>query len=57
MKIFIALSESPIQVRKIAVYRFLIPFSSSGVIKVEKFEKQPKEWYEKCAVLDKINQN
>ena len=26
MKIFIALSESPLKVRKIAVYRFLISF-------------------------------
>ena len=26
MKIFIALSVSPLKVRKIAVYRFLIPF-------------------------------
>ena len=26
MKIFIVLSESPLKVRKIVVYRFLIPF-------------------------------
>ena len=57
MNIFIVLSESPIKVRKIAVYCFLIPFFRSRVIKVETFEKRLKEWYEKCAVLDKINQN
>ena len=51
MKIFIVLSESPLKVRKIAIYRFLISFL--GV----KIWKTTKKWYEKCAVLNKINHN
>ena len=43
MKIFIVLSESPLNVRKIALYRFLISFVVPGVIKVKRLEKQPKK--------------
>ena len=57
MKIFIVLSESPLKVRKIAVYRFLISFLVPELLRFKDLKKKPKNWYEKCAVLDKINQN
>ena len=34
MKIFIVLSESPLKVRKIAVYRFLISFSVLELLRI-----------------------
>ena len=60
MRIFIVLSESPLKVRKITVY-YRLPFinivSISRVLKVKRFEKRPKNWYQKRAVLAKTNQN
>ena len=56
MKIFIVLSESPLNARKIALYRFLISFLVPELLGLQ-FEKRPKKWYEKCAISDKINQN
>ena len=53
MKIFIDLSESPLQVRKIAVYRFLISFL---VPKLLRF-KDLKNYRKNGTILDKINQN
>ena len=43
MKLFTALSESPLKVNKIAVYRFLISFLVPELLR---FEKLPKNWYE-----------
>ena len=53
MKIFIALSESPVNVTKIAVYLFLISFL---VPELSRF-KDLKNYQKFGAVLDKINQN
>ena len=57
MTIFIVLNESPLKVRKIAVYRFLISFLVRELIRSEDLKKLPKKWCEKCAILNKINQN
>ena len=57
MKIFIVLSESPLKVRKIAVYRFLILFLVLELLRSKDLRNYQKIWYEKCAVLNKINQN
>ena len=56
MKIFIALSESPLKVRKIAVYRFLISFQVPELLSFKDLKNYQK-MVRKCAVLDKINQN
>ena len=56
MKIFLVLSESPLKLRMIAVYRFLISFLVPELLRFKDL-KNDKKWYEKCAVLDKINQN
>ena len=56
MKIFIVLSESPLKVRKIAIYCFLILFLVPELLML-KISKTTKKWYAKCMVLDKINQN
>ena len=57
MKIFIVLSESPSKVLKIAVYRFLISFLVPELLLFKDLWNDLKKWYEKCAVLDKINEN
>ena len=57
MKIFILLSESPLKVRKIAVYRFLISFLVLELLRFKDLKNYRKKWYEKCAVFNKINQN
>ena len=57
MKIFIVLSESPLKVRRIAVYRFLISFLVLELLRSNDLKNYRKKWYEKCAVLNKINQN
>ena len=57
MKIFIILSESPLEVRKIGVDRFLISFLVPELLMFKDLKNDRKKWYEKCAVLDKINQN
>ena len=57
MKIFIVLSESPLKVRMIAVYRFLMSFLVPELLRFKDLKNDRKTWYEKCAVLDKINQN
>ena len=57
MKIFILLSESPLKIRKIAVYRFLISFLVLELLRSKDLKNYRKKWYEKCAVLNKINQN
>ena len=53
MKIFIALSESPLKVRKIAVCSFLISFAVSELLRF----KGLKNYQTTGMVLDKINQN
>ena len=57
MKIFIVLSESPLKVKKIAVYRFLISLLVLEFLRSKDLKNYRKKWYEKCAVLNKINQN
>ena len=52
MKIFIVPFESPLKVRNIAVYRFLISFLVPELLKFKDLKKTTKNWYEKCAVLD-----
>ena len=42
MKIFILLSESPLQVRKIAVYRFLVSFLVLEVLRSKDLKNYPK---------------
>ena len=42
MKIFIVLSESSLKVRKIAVYRFVIPFLVPDLSKFKHLENDPK---------------
>ena len=42
MKIFIVLSESPLKVRKIAVYRFLISFLVPELLRFKDFKKDRK---------------
>ena len=55
--IFIALSESPLKVRKIAVYRFLVSFLVPELLRFKDLKNNRKNGTKKCAVLDKINQN
>ena len=57
MKIFIVLCESPLKILKIAVYGFLISFLVPELLMFKDLQNDPKKWYEKCAVWDKINQN
>ena len=57
MKIFIALSESPLKVRKIAVYRFLISFLVPELLRFEDLKNDRKNGTKKYVVFDKINQN
>ena len=42
MKIFIVLSESPLKVRKIAVYRFLISFLVPELLRFKDLKKDRK---------------
>ena len=42
MKIFIVLSESPLKVRKIAVYRFLISFLAPELLRFKELKKTEK---------------
>ena len=56
-EIFIVLSESPLKVRTIAVYRFLISFPVPELLRFNDLKNYPKNWHEKCTVLDKNNQN
>ena len=60
MKIFIAISESPLKVRKIAVYRFLISFLVLELLRFKDMEnyqkigtKNPRSWI-KSIKIDKI---
>ena len=57
MKIFISSSESPLKVRKIAVYRFLMSFLVLKLLRFKGLKNCGKKWHEKCAVIYKINQN
>ena len=57
MNIFVVLSRSPLQARKIGVYRFLISFQVPELLRFKDLKNDRKKWHEKCAVLDKINQN
>ena len=57
MKIFIVLSESPLKVSKIVVYGFLILCLVLVLLRSKDLKNYRKKWYEKCAVLNKINQN
>ena len=54
---FIAISESPLKVRKIAVYRFLKSFLIPELLRFKDMKNYQKIGTKKCAVLDKINQN
>ena len=56
MKIFIVLSDSPLKVRKITVYRFSISFLVPELLR-SKYLKNYQKMVQKCAVLNKINQN
>ena len=42
MKIFVVLSESPLKVRKIAIYRFLIPFLVLELLRSKDLKKYQK---------------
>ena len=42
MKIFIVLSESPLKVRKVAVYRFLISFLVPELLRFKDLKKDRK---------------
>ena len=60
MKIFIALSESPLKVRKIAVYRFLISFLVPELLRFKDLKnyqkigtKNARSWI-KSIKIDKI---
>ena len=57
MKIFSVLSESPLKVRKIAVYRFSILLLVLELLRSKDFKNYRKKWYEKYAVLNKISQD
>ena len=54
---FFVSSESPSKCRKFAVYRFLISFLVQELLRSKDLKNYRKKWYEKCAVLNKINQN
>ena len=58
MKIFIVLSESPLKVRKVAVYCFLISFQAPELLRFKNLKSDRKNGTKKCGGLgDKINQN
>ena len=54
MKTFIILSESPLKIRKIAAYRFLISFLVPELSRFKDLKNDRKKWYEKYAVLSKL---
>ena len=56
MKIFIILSESPLKVRMIAIYRLLISFLVPELLRSIDLKNDRKNGT-KCTILDKINQN
>ena len=45
MKIFIVLSESPLKVRKIAIYHFLISFLVPEILRPKDLKDYQKKWY------------
>ena len=53
MKIFIALSESPLKAKKIAIYCLLILFLVPELLRIL---KRIKSGTRDCTVLDKISQ-
>ena len=57
MHIFIVKSENPLKVRKMAVYRSLIPFLVPKSSKLEDLINDRKDGTRNCAVMDEINQN
>ena len=54
MKIFIVLSESPLNVRKIALYRFLISFLVPELLRLKDLKNSQKKMVPKLRGLGEI---
>ena len=52
MKVFIVLSESPLKVRKIAIYRFLISFLAPELLRSKKLWKTTEKMVRKMRGLE-----